>query len=316
MVLPTWRAPKTSTAGNIFQSSCNRPVAIRRHTSCKIEDKLLFCKRGIRASPGQSERTSPAYAPGVSFGLVATPLTDAFGEVGDTADLLFLDVPATSDVTANGMMYGSIAAGTWATIVDVRALYSYRVQLPGTNAGADVIVGLGAAEPLSFAQGPIVAELGLVTNPRIDAMTLFQPQQVGVGPHAVTWSPPTLGAVSEYQLSLNHLVADADGSTQLEPVAVFTTPHTSVALPAAMMVTGESHVMVVSALSGAALPARYSFVGSDVVTVTGAASFTPPAQGSRGVAGRSAGTRSAVIPHRLHRMPRVCLVGLATCTSK
>ena len=128
----------------------------------------------------------------------------------EVTNLFFLaNVPApVTDVNYGTLHYGEFLDPLWKTYRAVT--YTFDTQVPSALeccAGGSIT----SRVPMPAEPGPIVPVLGPPTQPRIEGRDAFADQNgVGVGLEPViTWSPPTLGQPTSYQITI---------SSQTQPV--------------------------------------------------------------------------------------------------
>jgi hypothetical protein len=134
------------------------------------------------------------------------------------------------------------------------ARYNFFVPVLATGATMpfNVQVGFTAEIPVSAlaVDGIIAPALTPVRNVKIAGMNLATPQAgVGLTP-TITWDPPSTGTPATYFVSVRRVTANGTATTVL-PIASFTTTATSLQLPDAVVSSGASYMLVITA---AALP--------------------------------------------------------------
>jgi len=133
---------------------------------------------------------------------------DTPGPFERTSVFQLANVPApVTDVNYGTLHYGEFLDPLWKTYRTVR--YAFDTQIP-----FDAYVGGGSITskvPMPAEPGPMVPVLGPPTQPRIEGRDAFADQNgVGLQP-VITWSPPTLGQPTSYQITI---------SRQTQPVIV------------------------------------------------------------------------------------------------
>jgi hypothetical protein len=123
--------------------------------------------------------------------------------------------------------------------------------------------------------------LGPVSNPMVDGASFFSGQTVLTTTPTLSWSVPSLGSTTGYEVGIFSLYADGADSVA-EPAGELLTTTTSVQVPPGLLASGQSYFFCVSAVSEPGknhntAPFRHAFPRgvaqalSGVITVSAAA---------------------------------------------
>src|SRR5712692_4250984 len=159
--------------------------------------------------------------------------------------LFFLsNVPApTTDVNYATLHYGEFLDPLWKTFRSVA--YLFDAQVPSVEGGGSII----SSVPIPAEPGPIVPVLGPPTQPRIAGRDAFADQNgVGLQP-VITWSLPTLGHPTSYQITITrHTQPVIAGETRTISAIVYSSR--TFKLPPGFMKQGSQYTATISARSG------------------------------------------------------------------
>jgi hypothetical protein len=176
----------------------------------------------------------------------------AYGAVDATGDLLWADFGSgsslTGDVNLGSLSYNNPFPSSYPIFVAFGDDIMVNYGLTGTTFPAMFLVSnYTATTTLPTATAPLTPLIGPPTAPRINGVSLFTSQTITTTTPTISWSAPTVGTPSTYTVSISYLVASGS-STEAQQVANFTTPHTSLVLPANLLTANGTYVIEISAI--------------------------------------------------------------------
>ncbi|MDB4952571.1 MAG: hypothetical protein JWO36_140 [Myxococcales bacterium] len=177
------------------------------------------------------------------------------GVYHDAADLVVYAPGYTTDATAvsASWQYGDPYPVAWTRYGWCR-YFTYRFIQLGSATPTAIFASMLVFRDLSTvtAQSPIAPIIGAVVSPKVNGMDAFGTLNgVGTTP-TVSWTAPTLGVASRYYMDIYQVVAQ-NGATVLQGVARFETNKTQVAIPPAILTTGNAYVFEITARAAGTL---------------------------------------------------------------
>ena len=190
--------------------------------------------------------------PGVA--VIAVPRSVTFPEMpfkNESTGLLVLLPPAgiATDVDYGAIQYGEFLDSSWRAFLFASYFYDVDVPMPaGGVSSAPSVTGIIssriALSPDSTAMTPAV---GPPTEPRIEDRDAFVGQSgVGLQP-TISWSPPTLGSATSYQISITRMSEPAEGEVHQLTVTLYS--GTRFRIPPGLLKTGALYSTVITARS-------------------------------------------------------------------
>lgn len=220
--------------------------------------------------------TTDASAHSLRVEAVAHPLVSP-APVGATAPLVRVELPAGGDLDLGSLAYGQfLDPGLWRErlAVEFRVHVSYLAQ--GASIPLDVIASIGWKEVLATAPSPSAPTLGPAGAPLIEGLDAFVARTgVGTTP-TLSWSAPSLGTPSHYEVHLYELF-EQGGASVATRRGVFLTDATQVRFHAGVLTAGKSYFarLVARTAPGtfSTAPSRTSNTGAFAESLT--ATFSP-----------------------------------------
>jgi hypothetical protein len=177
--------------------------------------------------------------------------------------------PTSTDVDYGTIAYGQFLGAPWHEVREVTVAASYPF-------GANTL-SLPFYEALDLlpATGDVVPVLGPPRSPKIQGLDAFQDQSgVGLTP-VISWSPPSLGAPTSYQVG----VSGGDATSRYVALTFSVYGGTSLQIPPGFLVKGASYSVSVSSVQApwdkVGIPPFRSGVPYATATTLSTASFTP-----------------------------------------
>jgi hypothetical protein len=186
----------------------------------------------------QSNPTAQVTAGGQRYTVFGTPGPTSFPDMGGFgAELATVLSPVLTDVDYGTIAYGQFLGSPWHELRDFVLYANY--QVPGGSTFALPMYESVEATPTTGALAPV---LGPPLSPKIQGLDAFQPQSgVGLTP-VISWSPPSLGAPTSYQVSVSPTV-----SGPFYTSLTFTVyGQTSLRIPPGFLASGVSYQLSVS----------------------------------------------------------------------
>lgn len=152
------------------------------------------------------------------------------------------------DVDYGSLTYGEFLDASWKSYRDV--FYAFDVNPPAPNGfvlHSPVIGTIRSDVLLSEADGPIVPVVGPPTAPRIEGRDAFA-SQTGVGLQPTfSWSPPTLGSATSYQILIERQSEPADG--EMQQLAIILYSGSEFRIPSGFLKPGAVYSVILTARS-------------------------------------------------------------------
>lgn len=205
---------------------------------------------GFRAQVGPGAQPStPAEQ---SFTIAALPQTRQRGAFANAPHLVEL-TPRPDNTLPYFQTFRYVAAFATAGVLwDRFAIVHYNFAVPvlaaGATTAASLEAGFEAMLPVEALEvdGTIAPSIAPVRNVKIAGMDLGTPRSgVGRSP-TITWDAPELGKPTDYTVRILSVTADAS-TTKLEPIATFVTTVPALQVPDAVVSTGGSYLLEISA---------------------------------------------------------------------
>lgn len=196
---------------------------------------------------------------GGQVGVLAQPGQSEDGFYSSNADLLLLEDQTGTDVLTGAMHFGSPVssplAGSWGIIGSVRWIQPVFYQLPGTTGPVALYSSIQWSTSLpELERAAIYPPIGMPRSATVAGVPFYAGGSgVGLTP-VIAWSAPSFGAVTGYRVNIWELRANASNLTrsyELPALRGFTTPHTSMTIPAGVLQAGRSYVFRIRAFGGA-----------------------------------------------------------------
>jgi hypothetical protein len=194
------------------------------------------------------------------------------------------DVPA--DLVTGQMSYAPVSAlpGTWAALVDVRAVALSQPVLPSTTDYSESTNFWAFTTMIDWATtldtatgGPVAPPLSLPTQLAVSGMPFFDGGSgIGTAP-AITWAAPATGTPAFYEIGVYSLDGST-GETVSTWVATFTTTGSAVTLPDGFLSAGGNYAFTISAYASTSQQTATSLASSPYRTSVDIA-FTHTASG-------------------------------------
>lgn len=213
------------------------------------------------------------------------PAGTAQGWVGYTPDLVAFDGtgnPIRADVDMGDIAFANPYPTDWGMFFDYIHYIRVEYTAPGAvnSASADAYLELQDTT-LPTASHPVAPLVGPVRNPMVDGASLFSDQAVLTTTPTLSWSAPSLGSATGYEVDIFSLQA-AGADSVVEQVGELLTTTTSVQVPPGLLSPAQNYFFCVSAVSEPgknynAAPFRHAFPRgvaqalSGVITVSAAA---------------------------------------------
>jgi hypothetical protein len=199
---------------------------------------------------------SLAANPGATFYLAAIvldaiPGSLAHGWTTNTPDLVSFGTE-TNPITTNGDL-GDVAYGNpfpkSFTLFDIYWYFAYtNYTATGATSSLPLFTYIqGFTTTLPTATSPMQLLIGTVTNPLIAGTNFFSNQSgVGLTP-TLTWSAPSAGTASVYQIFVYNLF-NSGGDTEDTQLATLETQNTSITIPPGILSAGQDYVFQIRAI--------------------------------------------------------------------
>jgi hypothetical protein len=174
-----------------------------------------------------------------------------FGTVGDSRDLVELDLSQLSQDKVISLPFGNPFPSGFALYVELQVNTTTKdYALPGTR---PLVLGGGLylEAPLGEAEAaPLVPLIGPVSGLFVDGAPAGQAAHVSQTP-TLAWQAPAPGKASGFVVDVFRLsVPQGSSFTNLEDTARFFTTQTSLQIPPGVLQTGQTYFFEVTALSG------------------------------------------------------------------
>jgi hypothetical protein len=229
---------------------------------------------------------NPAAVPDSSYFYVDVhPAGTAYGWVGSTPDLVAFDGtgnPLRADVDMGEIAFANPYPSDWGMLFDYIHYIRVEYTAPGAVNSTSADAYLESQDTsLPTASHPVAPLVGPVRNPMVDGASLFSDQTVLTTTPTLSWSAPTLGLATGYEVEIFSLYADGADSVA-EQIGELLTTTTSVQVPPGLLAPGQSYFFCVSTVSEPGknyniAPFRHAFPRgvaqalSGVITVSSAA---------------------------------------------
>lgn len=222
-------------------------------------------------SPGS---TSPN--PGYNLRLDITP--DSSGPSSMGLFLLFASHPFATDTDAGDVPYANPYPPAWTRFLDYTDMATQSLLPPGaTTPVQPVLTTRVVSTDLPTVSNPIAPLVGPALNPQINGASLFTDKTIVGTTPTLTWQPPAVGTASGYIIRV-YQIAVNNGSANLEAKTFFFTSSTSVVLPPAILISGNSYYFQIESvyrknIDLSVTPRRESFpegtsdLGSGIISV-------------------------------------------------
>jgi hypothetical protein len=187
------------------------------------------------------QQSNPAVQPGgqSSYSIVSVPGPVTFPDLGGLSmNLVTVLSPASTDVDYGTVAYGQFLGAPWQ---EVRELTFFANYAFGTSIFE---LPFYQSYELMPATGDVVPVVGPPRSPKVQGLDAFQNQSgVGLTP-VISWSPPSVGAPTSYQVS----VASQDTTTRYSSITVTVYGATSLRIPPGYLVKGVGYQVSISSV--------------------------------------------------------------------
>ena len=181
--------------------------------------------------------------PGAGVSILAIPRSLEFPDSPggqSTSSLLYVQGPSNANVDYGIVAYGQFFGPAWQEARYVLYQFDAEIPLAGTKATFSAFAQLLSLERAETA-GPIAPAVGPPRSPRINGFDAFS-QQSGVGTEpTLSWSPPSLGAATSYNVNIYSASAPA--------VSILIYSGTSLQIPPGFLSPGTQYVATITANS-------------------------------------------------------------------
>jgi hypothetical protein len=220
-----------------------------------------------------------AESQGLSFFIDVMPGGGTFGQIGSTADLLQLSVPAGSaDANLGSVAYGNPFPAAWGAPFGLLVgFFSISYTAPGATTSAQRTALLLARDDAArFGAAPLRPLLSPVRSLKVNGKSAFSDLTGVTKTPTLSWAPPSVGAPTAYAVRILK-IANVNGATKLSAVARLITKHRKVKLPPGILTDGSTYFAEIQALVRPIDPTVHPLRSSVLLvqSQTDSNSFTP-----------------------------------------